>query len=196
MLFYYNGDNTDRLYNMAVASDKNIILSGILALISTWFYLLGLIPVYYAFSKTKPIVRNLVVGLFAGILTAYGVIHGAFVAIATTAKVAMQNNLDIKKNAELALESNNAIRLLVYPVFAILSVLFIYHVWKKNTYYPKWMVLFFPLLLFLFNGIIYNSLSGKWQVIIGGGYLNIILIVFFTASAVALWNILKNINNK
>jgi hypothetical protein len=187
MLFYYNGDSTDLLQNMAIASDTRIILSGIFALLATWLYLFGLVPVYYAFTPTKPIVRNTVVGTFAGILIAYGVVHGAYTAIAVSAKLAVNNDFDIQESSHLAIQVNNAIRMMVYPLFAVLSVIFIYQVWKKNTLFPKWMVFFFPLLPFLLRNIILTFLGGKWQVIIGGGYLNLMLVVFFLAVVVSLW---------
>jgi len=188
LLFYYNGNSADLLQNMSVASDKRIIISGIFALLATWLYLFGLIPVYYAFTPTKPIVRNTVIATFAGILIAYGVVHGAYTAIAVSAKLAVNNDLDIKESSQLAIQVNNAIRMMVYPLFAVLSIIFIYQVWKKNTLFPKWMVFFFPLLPFLLRGAIMPFLSGKWLVIIGGGYLNLMLVLFFAAVTVSLWD--------
>jgi len=188
MLLYYNGEQTDRLLNMATASDEKIITSGIFALLATWLYLFGLVPVYYAFRPVSRSVQNAVVILFAGILIAYGVVHGAYMAIATTAKLAHNNHLDLEESARLAIEINNAIRLFVYPLFAVLSVIFIYQVWQRKTYYPRWMVFFFPLLAFLLRGVIWKMLEGKWQIIIAGGYLNLILVLFFTASLIALWD--------
>jgi len=187
MLLYYNGDQTDRLLNMATASDENIILSGVFALLATWLYLFGLVPVYYAFRPVSPRIRQAVVILFAGILIAYGVVHGAYMAIAATAKLAHQQHLDLEESARLSIEINNAIRLFVYPLFAVLSVLFIYYVWQRKTLYPRWMVFFFPLLPFLLRGVVWKALDGKWQIIIAGGYLNLILVLFFTASLIALW---------
>ena len=35
---------------------------------------------------------------------------------------------------------------------------------------------------------IYKNLSGSISIIVCGGYLNLILIIFFTASSIALWN--------
>ncbi len=188
MLFYYNGDQTDTLLNMATSADWRILLSGILALISTWFYLLGLVPVYYAFKSVKPQLRYIVILSFAGILIAYGVVHGAFVAIATSAKIAIQNDLDLKKTTFLAIQINNAIRLLVYPLFFVLSFVFISQVWNKKTLYPRWMIFFFPLIPFILQYLIKDLFKGKWEVIIIGGYFNLILIVFFTASLISLWN--------
>jgi len=187
MLLYYNGNQTDKLLNMATTSDDNIILSGVFALLATWLYLFGLVPVYYAFRPVSPRIRQAVVILFAGILIAYGVVHGAYMAIATTAKLAHQQHLDLEESTRLSIEINNAIRLFVYPLFGVLSVLFIYFVWQRKSLYPRWMVFFFPLLPFLLRGVFEKALQGKWQIIIAGGYLNLILVLFFTASLIALW---------
>jgi len=188
MLFYYDPINTNLRENMGNASDFRIITSSLTALIATWFYMLGLVQVYYALKPTKPFVRNIILISFGAILTAYGVIHGAYVAIATSAKLAIQNNLDINEAVFLATEANNILRLFIYPIFGLLSILFIIQVWKIKTLYPRWIILFFPLIPFLIQGLICKSLSGDIWIIICGGYLNLILVVFFTASTIALWN--------
>jgi len=188
MLLYYNGNQTDKLLNMATVSNERIILSGVLALLSTWFYLFGLLQVNNAFQPVSASIRQIVVLLFGDIFIAYGVIHGAYMAIATTAKLGYHNHLDLMESAKLAIDINNTIRLCVYPLFAVLSAIFIYQVWHRKTLYPRWMIFFFPLLPLLLKNIIWNNLDGKWQIIIAGGYYNLILILFFAASTVALWN--------
>jgi hypothetical protein len=188
MLLYYNGNNENLLENMAQVSDQRIILSGITALLSTWLYLFGIFPVYYAFAKTSGRVKNTVLLTFAGILIAYGVVHGAFIAIATDAKLAYRHGLDLNDSIGLARRTNDMLRLFIYPLFAVLSFMFFYNVLKNKTLYPKWILVFFPLLPFLLQDFIVKNLSGKYLVIINGGFYNLILIVFFTASALALWN--------
>jgi hypothetical protein len=116
------------------------------------------------------------------------VVHGAFVAIATSSKLAIENNLDLNDSVALANEANNTLRLIVYPIFGLLSILFITQVWKRKTLYPRWIILFFPLIPFLIQDFICNNLSGNIWIIVCGGYLNHILIIFFTASTIALWN--------
>ena len=90
MLFYYDSNSTDLLQNMSKVSDLRIMLSGLTALFATWFYMLGLIQVYYAFKPATRISRNIVIISFASILIAYGVIHGSYTAIATTAILSLQ----------------------------------------------------------------------------------------------------------
>ena len=188
MLFYYDPINTNLFKNMGNASDSRIIYSAVTALLATWFYSLGVVHVYQAFKPCKTLVKNIIFICFAAITISYGVVHGAFVAIATSSKLAIQNNLDLNESILLASEANNVLRLLVYPIFGLLSVLFIYQVWKKNTLYPRWIILFFPLIPFLIQDFICKNLSGNIWIIVCGGYLNHILIIFFTASTIALWN--------
>ena len=188
MLFYYDPVNSNLFENMGNASDLRIIYSAVTALLAAWFYMLGVIHVYQAFKPARVLIKNTVLICFAAITISYGVVHGAFVAIATSSKLAIQNNLDLNESILLASEANNVLRLLVYPIFGLLSVLFIYQVWKKNTLYPRWIILFFPLIPFLIQDFICKNLSGNIWIIVCGGYLNHILIIFFTASTIALWN--------
>lgn len=53
MLIYYLPDSTNLLFNMGNVSERRIVLSGLTALFSAWFYTLGLGQVYFAFSTTK-----------------------------------------------------------------------------------------------------------------------------------------------
>ena len=137
MLFYYDPINTNLFKNMGNASDSRIIYSAVTALLASWFYLLGVVHVYQAFKPSKTLVKNIIFICFAAITISYGVVHGAFVAIATSSKLAIQNNLDLNESILLASEANNVLRLLVYPIFGLLSVLFIYQVWKKKYSIPK-----------------------------------------------------------
>lgn len=192
MLFYYDASNVNLNENMGNASDFRIIASGLTALIATWFYLIGLAQVYVALGPTIPFLRTIILICFGAILTAYGVIHGAYVAIATSSKLATQYNFDLNNAVRLAAETNNIMRLIIYPIFGVLSYLFIVQVWKRNTLYPRWIIFFFPLLPFLIQGLVCAALSGATKTVVCGGYLNLILVVFFTASTIALWNIKKN----
>jgi len=188
MLFYFNLQSTDLKFNMGHASDLRIQLSGSTALVAVWLYMLGLWPIYYAFKPASSAVRQTVLVSFGSVLIAYGVVHGAYVAIAATAKLAVQNHLDIETATLLAVRTNHLLRYFVYPPFAVLSVVFISQVWKRKTLYPRWIIVFFPLIPFLFQGLIIKGVSGTSLIILGGGFLNLILVLFFTASAIALWN--------
>jgi len=186
MLFYYNGDETDYIANLANSSDQRIIASGVFALISAWLYTLGSGQIYYAFQPAKKWIRLTMFFSFAAIMITYGVVHGAYVAIAVAAKNAVQLGMPADSMTDLAVAANNALRNIAYLPFAIFTVLFIPSVWSGNTHFPKWIILFCPVVPYLLQGFIVSNLSGKWLVIIGGGYLNLILVLFFTATTIAL----------
>ncbi|NPA43910.1 MAG: hypothetical protein GXO49_00085 [Chlorobi bacterium] len=188
MLFYYNSESINIAENMGNVSDARIIASGVSAFFATLFYLLGLGQIYYAFKPSPKKIRNIVLISFASLLVLYGVVHGAYVGIATSAKLAVQNNLDITKSTALALKTNNTLRLFGYPIFLVLSIYFLSQVWKGNTLYPKWIIFFFPLIPFIIQFILAEFLTGTARLIILGGYLNLILVLFFFASTIALWN--------
>ena len=188
MLFYYDPINSNLYENMGNASDSRIIKSTVTALIAAWLYVLGCVHIYQAFKQTKSIVKNLIFITFIAISISYGVVHGAFLAIATSSKLAIENNLNLNQAVSLAVKANNILRLIVYPIFGLLSVLFITQVWKRKTLYPRWIILFFPLIPFLLEDFICKNLTGSISIIVCGGYLNHILIIFFTASSIALWN--------
>ena len=78
MLLYYDPINTSLNQNMGNASDFRIIASGVSALLATWFYMIGIGQVYYAFKPTNPTLRNIVLVSFGSILIAFGIIHGAY----------------------------------------------------------------------------------------------------------------------
>jgi hypothetical protein len=187
MLFYYNGSQTDLIANMAAVSSQRIILSGLAALFATWLYVLGSGQIYYAFQPARRWLRLSVFLSFAAIMIAYGIVHGAYIAIATSAQNAAGLGLDPRALTELAIAANQALRQVTYLPFGIFTLLFIPAVWMKKTFYPRWIILFSPIILFLLNGVITNNLTGKLKTIIGGGYLNLLLLVFFSASTIALW---------
>lgn len=191
MLLYYDPISTSFKLNMANASDFRIIASGVCALFATWFYMIGLGQVYYAFKSTKAILRNSMIVCFGSILIAFGIVHGAFLAIATTAKLSIEYNLNINEAVSLSEKINQILRMFVYPIVGILSILFISQVWRRKTLYPRWIIIFFPLLPFLIEDLVCKFLPDNIWIIIKGGYLNIILVIFFTASTIALWNVRK-----
>lgn len=188
MLFYYDPINTNLYENMGKASDSRLIGSTISALIAAWLYVLGSAHVYQAFITSKTVIKNLIFACFVAISVSYGVVHGAFMAIAASSKLAIVNNLDLNQAVTLAVKANNMLRFIVYPIFGLLSFLFIVEVWNRRSSYPRWIIFFFPLIPFLLQDFICKNLSGSISIVICGGYLNLILIVFFIASSIALWN--------
>jgi hypothetical protein len=120
------------------------------------------------------------------IVIAYGVIHGAYAAIATSARNAAELGLSPESSSALAITINQAMRDMVYAPFLVFTVGFTFSVWLKRTHYPRWMLLISPIVPFLLRGVIVGHVDGSMKTIIGGGYLNLILLLFFVGSTIAL----------
>ncbi len=187
MLFYYNGAQTDFISNMSIVSSERIIISGICSLISAWLYTLASGQIYFAFQPAKKWIRLTVFLCFLAVMISFGVVHAAYIAIATSAKNAVELGVTPYALTGLAVSTNNALRFLAYIPFGIFSILFVTTVWAKNTYYPRWLILFSPIIPFLLTDIIVSNLEGEIKAIVGGGYLNLIVLLFFCCSTFALW---------
>ncbi len=186
MLFYLNGDQTNLIVNMANVSADRIINSGICALLSAWLYTIASGQIYYAFQPATRRMQLTIFFSFLAIMIAFGVVHAAYIAIATSAKNAAAVGMPAGALTELAIAANNTLRTVSYLPFAIFTAAFIYAVWQKHSHYPRWMLLFCPIIPFLLNDFIVSFLDGQIYTIIAGGYLNLILLLFFTTSTIAL----------
>jgi len=188
MLLYYDPVSTDLLRNMSHVAVWRLRLSTLFALLAAWAYLAGAVQMYLAFRPAPVWVRRPVTAFFAAILVAYGVIHAHYMAIALTARLAVLHGLDPVEATRLARDHNHLLRLVVYPLFALLSILFLYAVWKRRTLYPRWIIFFFPLFPFFLQGPLDRLLSGPLHTVIVGGFFNLLLVLFFGASTFALWH--------
>ena len=120
-------------------------------------------------------------------MISFGLVHAAYIAIATSAKNAVELGVTPNSLTELAVSANNALRFLAYIPFGIFSILFATTVWAKKTYYPRWLILFSPITPFLLADIIVSNIEGEIKAVVGGGYLNLILLFFCCCSTFALW---------
>lgn len=186
MLFYYQSGSADFVANMAAAAPERIVASGICALLAAWLYALGSGQVYLALAPAPTWLRALVFGSFAAIMIAYGVIHAAYVAIVVAAQNAVALGMEPAGQMELAWRTNDLMRNLTMIHFAVFTVFFTWAVLAGRTLYPRWILLFSPVVLYLLKGPIVSRLDGTALVVVAGGYLNLLLLLFFAVSTLAL----------
>ena len=187
MLLFYAPVATDKFEVMGHLPAWRIVLSGQSALLAVSFYVLACGQIQHAFEPTKKWLRWTVCGSFVFIMLAYGVVHGAFIAVAVAAQIAVDLDLPAQALSALAVTSNDAIRQLVYPVFGLFSVLFVVAVWTRQTAYPRWLALCSPATFFVVREPLVSRLPENLQSVVDGGYLNLIIVVFFSLATSALW---------
>jgi hypothetical protein len=64
----------------------------------------------------------------------------------------------------------------------------IYVVLSGRSLYPRWMVLFLPVVIYLLKTPVVRLLKGRLREIINDSYDNISLFVFYVVSTIVLWN--------
>jgi hypothetical protein len=165
-----------------------LVVSGALALIACWLYLFGSGQLYYALQPAGPRVAAVAFLSFAAIMTAYGVSHAAYFAIAAAAQTARQLGANADAAAGLPLGYYNLLLQITYVPVAIATVFMIYAILFRPTRYPRWMILFIPTFLYLVQEPIVAALSGVAKVVVRAGYDNLIVLLFYAVSTVVLWN--------
>ncbi|WP_457637579.1 hypothetical protein [Oceanithermus sp.] len=103
-------------------------------------------------------------------MIAYGVIHGAFVAIAVAAQNAAALGLPADALAQTAIRSNDLLRNVTMVPVAVFTLLFTWLVLAGMSHYPRWVALFNPGLLFPLKQPLLGWLSSPAQVVVGGGF--------------------------
>jgi hypothetical protein len=190
----------DLLYNHIPGSSKSptekmsgkpkarLLNAGTLGLVGCWFYTLASAQIYIAFQPAGVAFASVVFLLFATVMICYGVTHTAYFAIASGAQAASRFGLDIESGGKLG---NTFYRRLVnityIPVF-IASVMMLYGILAGKSMYPRWMVLFLPIIIYLLKTWVVRILKGRLQEIVNDSYDNLVLLVFLLISTLVLWN--------
>jgi hypothetical protein len=176
MLYYYQLDPMQsRDVTMRGVSDWRWLAGGATAPIAAWLYSLGSWHMYLTMQPAGKWLARCTFVSFAAVMVFYGVFHAAYAGLGTG------GNLP-RTEAYLRL-----LLQIVYVPAAIWTVLFIFTVLFCPTRYPRWIVLITPTLFYLVENMV-TRLPGFSRALIGGGFNNLILLLFFTVSTVLTWN--------
>ena len=64
----------------------------------------------------------------------------------------------------------------------------LYGIITARSLYPRWMVVFLPIVIYLLKAPVVRMLKGHLRELVNDAYDNIILFVFFCVSTIVLWN--------
>jgi hypothetical protein len=196
MLFIFG----DLLYNHVPGSKKSpagkmsempgtrLLDAGTLGLIGCWFYTLASLHIYIAFRPAGDGFAIIILLAFAAIMICFGISHTAYFAIGAGAQVAVTLGSEADAGGKLG---NTFFQRLVYITYipvAISSLMMAYGIVAGRSMYPRWMVVFLPIVFHLIAPRVTRFLKGTLGEIINDSYDNIGLFVFFTLSTVVLWN--------
>lgn len=180
-----SGSNTLRLSKI---SESRLLNGGILGLIGCWFYTLASLHLYIAFRPSGDIFAFILAIAFGSTMIGYGIIHAAYFAIAAGSQVAANLGADTELGGRLGWVFVGRLVNITYIPVAIFSLMMLYGIATGQSLYPRWMVVFLPIILYLLKTPVLRVLKGQPKEIIGHAYDNLILFVFFILSTLVLWN--------
>jgi len=184
------GSKNSPTVKLSKMPESRLLNAGTLGLIGCWFYVLASLHLYIAFRPAGNIFAFIFLLAFAATMICYGISHTAYFAIASGARVAAKLGSDVESGGKLG---NTFFQRLVYITYipvAIFSLMMIYGIVTGRSLYPRWMVVFLPIIIYLLKTPVMRILKGRLQEIINDSYDNIVLFVFSVLSTVVLWNAL------
>jgi len=168
--------------------ESRLLNGGTLGLVGCWFYTLAAFHLYIAFRPAGDAFAFILSLAFGATMISYGVLHAAYVAIPAGAQVAAKLGADTELGGRLGWDFFGRLLNITYIPVAIFSLMMFYGIVTGYSMYPRWMVVFLPIILYLLKTSVLRIFEGQLKEIIGHAYDNIILFVFFVLSTVVLWN--------
>jgi len=173
---------------MSTLPESRLLLAGTLGLVGCWFYTLAAAQLYFAFQPIGSLFAWGVFLAFAAVMICYGISHTAYFAIASGAQAAVRLGSDAGTGAKLGDAFFKRLVNITYIPVVIASGMMIYGVLSGGSYYPRWMVIFLPVVIYLLKKPVVWLLRGRLRELVNDSYDNISLFVFFVLSTILLWN--------
>lgn len=182
------GSRSSPAVKMSRMPEKRLIHAGTLGLAGCWFYTLAALHVYIAFRPAGEIFALIFLLAFAATMICYGISHTAYFAIGAGARVAVNLESEAEAGGKFGSALFQRLVTITYVPVAIFSVMMLYGIVSGQSMYPRWMVIFLPIVIYLLKTPVTRILKGRVREIIHDAYDNIVLFVFFVLSTVVLWN--------
>ena len=165
-----------------------LLNAGVLGLIGCWFYLLGSVHLYIAFRPAGEVFAIIVLLAFMAVMLCFGIAHTAYFAIGAGAQVAVALGSEAETGGKLGNAFFQRLVQITYIPVAISSVMMAYGILAGRSLYPRWMVLFLPILFHLLKTPLTRILKGNLAEFITDTYDNLSLFIFYLLSTLILWN--------
>ena len=173
---------------MSTLPAARLLNAGTLGLLGCWFYVLACLHLYLAFRPLGDGFAFIFLLAFAATSICYGVAHTAYFAIAAGAQAATRLGSDAESGGSLGTTFFQRLTNLTYLPVAFSSLMMAYAIGSGRSLYPRWMLVFMPVILYLLKTPVTRLLKGRLRELVSDSYDNFILLVFYLLSTLVLWN--------
>jgi hypothetical protein len=185
---YRPGSKDSPTVRMSKLSDSRLLAAGTLGLIGCWFYTLASLHLYIALRPMGDVFALIFCLAFAAVMICYGISHTAYFSIASGARAAVTLGSEAESGGKLG---NTFFQRLVYITYipvAIANLMMLYGIVTGRSMYPRWSVVFLPIIIYLLKTSVTRILKGHLQELVRDSYDNLVVFVFFLFSTIVLWN--------
>jgi hypothetical protein len=165
-----------------------LVNAGTLGMVGCWLYVLASLHLFLAFQPAGATFAFSLCLAFAAAMICYGIGHTAYFAIAAGARVAAQLGSEAEAGGKLGQLLFQRVTTITYIPVAIFSGMMLYGILTGRSLYPRWMVIFIPIIIYLLKAPVVWLLRGRLKELVNDSYDNIVLLVFFVLSTAVLWN--------
>lgn len=184
MLLYFTTENSANMHDellplMGKVSFGRLVAGGLLGPLSAVLYIVGL---YHLYLRTQEPYRRSARVMFAIFVVGYmvdGAYHAFFPAFGI---VSAQGHPEL---IEPLTAYAGYLGVLLLGLLAVGWIIFTVMTLRRRNDYPLWILLFNPLLTMWLN-FVWVELPAPFQVLIAGGWYNLIHTLFFVASLLSL----------
>lgn len=189
LLYNHVPGSTDSfIVKMSKHPEARLLNAGMLGMFGCWFYTMASLHVYLAFRPVGELFAFILLLAFAATMIGYGIGHTAYFAIAAGAQVAVKLGSDAESGGKLGNTFFQRTVKITYIPVIIFSLIMIYGIVAGKSLYPRWMVVFLPIFIYLLKTPIMRILKGRLKEMINDSYDNLVLLVFYVLSTIVLWN--------
>jgi hypothetical protein len=182
------GSNDSPTLKMSRLPQARLLNAGVLGLFGCWLYTLASMHLYIALRPAGEIFAFIFLLAYAAVMICYGISHTAYFAIASGAQAAVQSGSDAGVGGKLGSIFYQRLVNITYIPVAISSVMMFYAVVTGQSMYPRWMVVFLPVFIYLLQVPVVRLLKGRLKEIVNDAYANLVLFIFYLMSTIVLWN--------
>jgi hypothetical protein len=182
------GSKNSPAVKMSRLPESRLLNAGTLGLVGCWFYTMASLHLYLAFRPAGDLFAFIFLLAFAATMIGYGIGHTAYFSIATGARAAADHGSEAESGGKLGNTFFQRLVTITYIPVAIFSLMMIYGIATGRSMYPRWMLIFLPIVIYLLKTPVIRILTGRVKEIINDSYDNFVLFVFFILSTIVLWN--------
>jgi hypothetical protein len=182
------GSSASPAVKMGKLPPSRLIHAGTMGLIGCWFYTLAARQIYLAFRPASEVFAFILFLVFGAVMICYGISHTAYFSIAAGAQVADGNGTDLEAGGHLGNAFFHRLVNITYVPVVMSSLMMLYGIVSGRSLYPRWMVIFLPVIIYLLKTPVVGILKGRPRELVNDSYDNIVLLVFYLISTLVLWN--------